>query len=66
MKCEVLQKCVIVAEKGSVIEVSEKQYEKLRNKLKPIALKEKKEEKVEVKEVETATLPKVKKSKKAE
>ena len=59
MKCEVLQKCVILAEKGSIVDVTDKQYERLRNKLKPVALKEKKEVKeAEVKEVETATLPK--------
>ena len=65
MKCEVLQNCVILAEKGSIVEVTEKQYERLRKKLKPVALKEKMEAKdVEVKEVETATLPKAKKTKK--
>lgn len=59
MKCEVLSNCVIAIEKGSVVIVSEKQYELARKVLKPI--ENKKSEKVEdVKDIETATLPKTK------
>lgn len=66
VKCEVLDTCSIVVGKGSIVEVSPRQYEIARKFLKPV--NEKKEEKVEVKEevkpIETAELPKVKKTRK--
>ena len=52
MRCEVLDTCTIVVGKGSIVEVSERQYELARKYLRPLATKEKKvdnnEEKVEV------------------
>lgn len=42
MKCEVLNTCNVVVGKGSIVEVSEKQYELARKYLKPLVLKEKK------------------------
>lgn len=66
VKCEVLDTCSIVVGKGSIVEVSPRQYEIARKFLKPV--NEKKEEKVEVKEevkpIETAELPKAKKTRK--
>lgn len=51
MRCEVLDTCNIVVGKGSIVEVSERQYELARKYLRPLATKEKKvdnnEEKVE-------------------
>ena len=44
MKCEVLQKTCIVVEKGSIVEVTEQQFELARRVLKPI-VEEKSEEK---------------------
>lgn len=52
MRCEVLDTCNLVVGKGSIVEVSERQYELARKYLRPLATKEKKvdnnEEKVEV------------------
>lgn len=62
IKCEVLDTCSIVVGKGSIVEVSPRQYELARKFLKPI--NNKKEEKAEVKEIETAELPKAKKTRK--
>lgn len=62
IKCEVLDTCSIVVGKGSIVEVSPRQYELARKFLKPV--NDKKEEKAEVKEVETAELPKAKKTRK--
>lgn len=64
MKCEVLENCVIAVGKGSIVEVSEKQFELARRVLKPLEKKEKeaKAEKVNEEAVETAELPKAKKS----
>ena len=42
MRCEVLDTCNIVVGKGSIVEVSERQYELARKYLKPLATKEKK------------------------
>ena len=44
MKCEVLEKTGLVVEKGSIVEVTEKQFELARRVLKPI-VEENKEEK---------------------
>ena len=55
MRCEVLDTCNIVVGKGSIVEVSERQYELARKYLKPLATKEKKvdnNEEQEVKPVE--------------
>lgn len=60
MKCEVLSNCVIAIEKGSVVIVSEKQYELARKVLKPLEKEAKKENVEEVREIEKATLPKSK------
>lgn len=61
MKCEVLDNCVIAVGKGSIVEVSPRQYELARKVLKPISEEKKvKEEKA----VETAELPKAKKTRK--
>ena len=66
IKCEVLQNCVLPVAKGTIVYVTERQFELSRKKLKPIVENKKSEVKVEeeVKEVETPELPKVKKSKK--
>lgn len=67
MKCEVLENCVIAVGKGSIVEVSERQYELARKNLKPLEKAEsKKVEKVEKEEkaIETAELPKAKKTRK--
>lgn len=42
MRCEVLDTCNIVVGKGSIVEVSERQYELARKYLRPLATKEKK------------------------
>lgn len=66
MKCEVLDNCVIAVGKGSIVEVSPRQYEIARKLLKPLSEEKKVEKKEvkEVKEVETAELPKAKKTRK--
>lgn len=67
MKCEVLDNCVLAVGKGSIVEVSQRQYEIARKILKPIENKkvEPKEEKVEeVKPIEEAVQPKAKKTRK--
>lgn len=67
-KCEVLDNCLIAVGKGSIVYVSDRQYEIGRKKLKLV--EEKKEEpkveevKAEVKPVETAVQPKAKKTRK--
>ena len=70
-KCEVLDNCLIAVGKGSIVYVSDRQYEIGRKKLKLV--EEKKEEpkaepkeevKAEVKSVETAVQPKAKKTRK--
>lgn len=43
MRCEVLDTCNIVVGKGSIVEVSERQYELARKFLKPLVTKEKKD-----------------------
>ena len=43
MKCEVLEKTGLVVEKGSIVEVTERQFELAKRVLKPIAVKEKEE-----------------------
>lgn len=70
-KCEVLQDTVISVLKGSIVMVSDRQYELKRNKLKPIEEVKKVEKPVpqevetrEEKGIETAELPKPKKAKK--
>lgn len=67
MKCLVLEDTVLAVGKGSIVEVSLRQYELAKKKLAPVA-EEKKEIKVEKAvapaEVETATLPKARKTKK--
>lgn len=50
-KCELLQNAVIACEKGSIVMVSDKQYELARRVLKPIEKADKKEV-VETEEVE--------------
>ena len=45
MKCEVLQKTCLVVEKGSIVEVTEQQFELARKVLKPIVVEDKKESK---------------------
>lgn len=63
MKCEVLDVCNLVVGKGSIVEVSPRQYELARKHLKPI--NDKKEIKAEeVKPIETAELPKAKTNRK--
>lgn len=66
MRCEVLDTCNIVVGKGSIVEVSDRQYELARKYLRPLVTKKEKvdnkEEKVETpKEVE---VPQVEKRKK--
>jgi hypothetical protein len=70
-KCEVLQDTVISVLKGSIVMVSDKQYELKRHKLKPVEEVKKVEKPVvkeietrEEKAIETPELPKEKKSKK--
>ena len=69
-KCEVLCDTVIAVQKGSIVIVSDRQYEHARNKLKPIEEVKKAEkpsnQEVETREekVESAPLPKEKKTKK--
>lgn len=52
-KCEVLGRAVLTIEKGSVVYVTERQYELARNLLKPVNEDEPKQESVEVVEVRT-------------
>lgn len=61
LKCEVLNDTVIAIKKGSIVNVDEKQYELARKHLKPIREEEKK---TEVQQIETAELPKAKKTRK--
>lgn len=71
-KCEVLEDCLISIGKGSIVNVSDRQYELARKKLKLIDVKkvepkvEVNEEvkEVEVKPIEEAVQPKVKKTRK--
>lgn len=62
MKCEVLDVCSIVVGKGSIVEVSPRQYELARKFLMPITDEKKVVE--EVQPIETAELPKAKKTRK--
>ncbi len=70
-KCEVLEDCLIAIGKGSIVNVSDRQYELARKKLKLVEVK-KEEVKVEpkaevveeVQPIETATQPKAKKTRK--
>lgn len=68
LKCEVLDNCVIAVGKGSIVNVSERQFELARKKLKPVTLEKKSEEekveKIEEVKVETAELPKAKQTRK--
>lgn len=69
VKCEVLDNCVIAVGKGSIVNVSERQFELARKKLKPVTLEkekksEEKVEKIEEVKVETAELPKAKQTRK--
>ena len=58
VKCEVLEDTVISVGKGSIVYVSERQFQLARNKLKPVLLPEEKaevkdeEKKAEVKPIE--------------
>lgn len=67
IKCEVLDTCNIVVGKGSIVEVSERQYELARKFLKPLNAKKeiKSEEPVKVEEttakVEEVEVPKIEK-----
>lgn len=69
-KCEVLDNCLIAIGKGSIVYVSDRQYELARTKLKLVEVKkeepkvEAKEEvkEVEVKPIEEAVQPKAKKT----
>lgn len=61
MKCEVLKDCVIQVKKGSIIEVSERQFELARRVLKPVEIKTTKA--VPVEEVEKEEAPKRRKKK---
>lgn len=36
MKCEVIKKCNITVDKGSVVEISEEQYERIKGYCRPI------------------------------
>lgn len=66
LKCEVIDNTVIAVGKGSIVYVSERQYELARKVLKPIKAEEKKVEKSETTEkveekvetVETTDVPK--------
>lgn len=60
IKCEVLDTCTIVVGKGSIVEVSERQFELARKTLKPIESKQAKSEvKAEkVEKVEEVEVPK--------
>lgn len=65
MKCEVLDNCVLAVGKGSIVEVSQRQYELARKILRPIeAKKEVKTVVEEVKPFETAEQPKAKQTRK--
>ena len=59
LKCEVLNDTVIAIKKGSIVIVDEKQFELAKKHLKPLN-----EKKVEVQTIETAELPKAKKTRK--
>ena len=70
-KCEVLCNTVIAVQKGSIVIVDDRQYEHARHKLKPLEEVKKAEKPIaqeietrEAKVIETAELPKVKKTKK--
>lgn len=62
VKCEVLSDCNLIVAKGSVVEVSEKQYELARKFLKPL-IKSKSEESEKVEET-TAKVVEIEKRKK--
>lgn len=70
-KCEVLDNCLIAVGKGSIVYISDRQYEIARKKFKLVEEKKKEEKPEEVKPVEevkpieTAALPKAKKTRKA-
>ena len=59
LKCEVLNDTVIAIKKGSIVIVDEKQFELAKKHLKPVE-----ESKKEVPAVETAELPKARKTRK--
>lgn len=61
LKCEVLNDTVIAIKKGSIVIVDDKQFELAKKHLKPIKEEEKK---VEVQQIETAELPKARKTRK--
>ena len=70
-KCEVLDNTVIAVGKGSIVIVSDRQYELARNKLKPIDVKkeepkvvEAKEDEIEIKPIEESVQPKAQKTRK--
>lgn len=46
MRCEVLDKAVLTVEKGSIVEVSERQFELARRVLKPLDTRKKDDEEV--------------------
>lgn len=46
MRCEVLEKAVLTVEKGSIVEVSERQFELARRVLKPLDTRKKDDEEV--------------------
>lgn len=60
IKCEVLNDAVIAVAKGSIVIVSQRQFELAKAKLKPVELKKE----VKAVEVETAEEPKSKKTRK--
>lgn len=55
IKCEVLERCFVSVEKGTIVEVNERQFELLRHKLKVL----KKEEKKEIAKSEGETIEKI-------
>lgn len=46
MRCEVLEKAVLTCERGSIVEVSERQFELARRVLKPLDTRKKDDEEV--------------------
>lgn len=46
MRCEVLEKAVLTVERGSIVEVSERQFELARRVLKPLDTRKKDDEEV--------------------
>lgn len=57
-RCEVLADTVIACQKGSIVFVTDRQFELARKILKPVEAKQK----IEAVEIETAEAPKVKKT----